>query len=127
MLSKLNFKSNMFSGILDGGKDEVLLEDSKMEKLMQAVGVIVSEDENNSLQNADDLSDSVYETTNTNSTVSDFVTSTMTDDDDVQDADMIRGGWISDDFLSDESWWILFTSVFVVFFTRNSLMRRLLF
>lgn len=90
MLSKLNFKSNMFSGILDGGKDEVLLEDSKMEKLMQAVGVIVSEDENNSLQNADDLSDSVYETTNTNSTVSDFVTSTMTDDDDVQDADMIR-------------------------------------
>lgn len=28
----------------------------------------------------------------------------------------VFGGWISDDFLSDESWWILFTSVFVVFF-----------
>lgn len=37
MLTKLNFKSSMFEGILDGGEDSIFLEDSKFDKLMQTV------------------------------------------------------------------------------------------
>lgn len=37
MLTKLNFKSSMFEGILDGGSDSIFLEDSKFDKLMQSV------------------------------------------------------------------------------------------
>lgn len=37
MLTKLNFKSSMFEGILDGGSDSIFLEDSKFDKLMQTV------------------------------------------------------------------------------------------
>lgn len=37
MLTKLNFKSSMFEGILDGGADSIFLEESKFDKLMQSV------------------------------------------------------------------------------------------
>ncbi|WP_436415143.1 DEAD/DEAH box helicase [Petrimonas sp.] len=37
MLTKLNFKSSMFEGVLDGGSDSIFLEDSKFDKLMQSV------------------------------------------------------------------------------------------
>lgn len=37
MLTKLNFKSSMFEGILDGGSDSIFLEESKFDKLMQSV------------------------------------------------------------------------------------------
>lgn len=37
MLTKLNFKSSMFEGVLDGGSDSIFLEDSKFDKLMQTV------------------------------------------------------------------------------------------
>jgi len=37
MLTKLNFKSSMFEGILDDGSDSIFLEDSKFDKLMQTV------------------------------------------------------------------------------------------
>ncbi|WP_352423852.1 DEAD/DEAH box helicase [Proteiniphilum sp.] len=37
MLDKLNFKSSMFEGILDGGADSIFLEESKFDKLMQTV------------------------------------------------------------------------------------------
>lgn len=37
MLTKLNFKSSMFEGILDGGADSIFLEESKFDKLMQGV------------------------------------------------------------------------------------------
>jgi len=37
MLTKLNFKSSMFEGILDDGSDSIFLEESKFDKLMQTV------------------------------------------------------------------------------------------
>ncbi|HHV87188.1 MAG TPA: DEAD/DEAH box helicase [Petrimonas sp.] len=37
MLTKLNFKSSMFEGILDDGSDSIFLENSKFDKLMQTV------------------------------------------------------------------------------------------
>ncbi|MBK5195662.1 MAG: DEAD/DEAH box helicase [Proteiniphilum sp.] len=37
MLTKLNFKSSMFEGILDNGSDSIFLEDSKFDKMMQTV------------------------------------------------------------------------------------------
>lgn len=43
MLSTLNFKSNMASGILDNGEDTVLMEESKFNKLMETVEEVVAE------------------------------------------------------------------------------------
>jgi len=37
MLTKLNFKSSMFEGILDDGSESIFMEDSKFDKLMQTV------------------------------------------------------------------------------------------
>ena len=45
MLSTLNFKSNMASGILDDGEDSIFFEDSKFNKLMETVEEVVAEPE----------------------------------------------------------------------------------
>ena len=45
MLSTLNFKSNVASGILDDGEDSVFFEDSKFNKLMETVEEVVAEPE----------------------------------------------------------------------------------
>ena len=37
MLTKLNFKSSMFEGVLDDGADSIFLENSKFDKLMQSI------------------------------------------------------------------------------------------
>lgn len=43
MLSTLNVKSSLFEGILDGGDDTVILDDNKMEKIMDSVAGYVDE------------------------------------------------------------------------------------
>ena len=43
MLSTLNVKSSLFGGILDGGDDTVILDDSKMEQIMDAVSGYVDD------------------------------------------------------------------------------------
>lgn len=49
MLSTLNFKSSLFEGILDNGSDSILLEDSKLDKIMDSIKEMVepTEEENN--------------------------------------------------------------------------------
>ncbi len=49
MLSTLNFKSSLFEGILDNGADSILLEDSKLDKIMDSIKEVVepTEEENN--------------------------------------------------------------------------------
>ncbi len=37
MLSTLNFKSSLFEGVLDNGNDEIFLEDSKFDKIMENI------------------------------------------------------------------------------------------
>lgn len=44
MLTTLNFKSSLFEGILDNGEDSIFLEDSKFDKMMSAIEVVVAED-----------------------------------------------------------------------------------
>jgi hypothetical protein len=41
MLSTLNFKSEMFAGILDAGEDAIFLENSKFEKIVNAFAEVV--------------------------------------------------------------------------------------
>lgn len=41
MLSTLNFKSSLFEGILDNGEDTVFLEDSKFDKIVDSIKVMV--------------------------------------------------------------------------------------
>jgi len=48
MLTKLNFKSSMFEGILDGGADSIFLEESKFDKLMQSVQEFAATEEETS-------------------------------------------------------------------------------
>ncbi len=43
MLSTLNFKSSLFEGILDNGNDEIFLENSKFDKIMEDVRVMTDE------------------------------------------------------------------------------------
>lgn len=40
MLGTLNFKSSLFEGILDNGEDTILLEDSKLDKIMDSIKVM---------------------------------------------------------------------------------------
>ncbi len=47
MLSTLNFKSSLFEGILDNGEDSVMLDDSKLDKIMESVGKMVEPKEEN--------------------------------------------------------------------------------
>ncbi|SEA10455.1 Helicase conserved C-terminal domain-containing protein [Porphyromonadaceae bacterium KH3R12] len=68
MLTKLNFKSSMFEGILDDGSDSIFLEESKFDKLMQTVqefaatGIDADTDENLTYGiNADELEKPVSE------------------------------------------------------------------
>ncbi|MFY9173022.1 MAG: C-terminal helicase domain-containing protein, partial [Petrimonas mucosa] len=68
MLTKLNFKSSMFEGILDDGSDSIFLEESKFDKLMQTVqefdatGTDADTDENLTYGiNADELEKPVSE------------------------------------------------------------------
>lgn len=42
MLSTLNFKTSLFEGILDNGEDSILLEDSKLDKIMESLQAVVS-------------------------------------------------------------------------------------
>lgn len=44
MLSTLNFKSNLFAGILDGGDDRVTLDDNRLDKVVAAVATIIPEE-----------------------------------------------------------------------------------
>lgn len=45
MLSTLNFKSSLFSGILDNGEDTIFLEDSKLDKIMENIRVMTEPSE----------------------------------------------------------------------------------
>lgn len=45
MLSTLNFKSSLFEGILDNGNDEIFLEDSKFDKIMEDIQVMTDVEE----------------------------------------------------------------------------------
>ena len=41
MLSTLNFKTSLFEGVLDNGEDTIFLEDSKFDKMMDSLKVVV--------------------------------------------------------------------------------------
>lgn len=45
MLTKLNFKSSLFEGILDNGEDSIFLEDSKFDKMMSTIEIVTATDE----------------------------------------------------------------------------------
>ncbi|MDR2968951.1 MAG: DEAD/DEAH box helicase [Tannerellaceae bacterium] len=45
MLSTLNFKASLFEGILDNGEDTIFLEESKFDKLMDSLKVVVEPSE----------------------------------------------------------------------------------
>lgn len=45
MLATLNFKSDLFAGILDGGDDSITLDDSKLNRIVDAVTAIIPEEE----------------------------------------------------------------------------------
>lgn len=69
MLSTLNFKSSLFEGILDNGKDTIFLENSKFDKMMDTFKVVVepletagSEQADGSSINPDDNEESVRAT-----------------------------------------------------------------
>ncbi len=42
MLSTLNFKTSLFEGILDNGEDSVLLDDSKLDKIVESIQTVIS-------------------------------------------------------------------------------------
>lgn len=41
MLATLNFKSNLFAGILDGGEDQITLDDSKLNRIAESISEII--------------------------------------------------------------------------------------
>lgn len=43
MLSTLNFKSNLFAGILDGGDDQITLDDNKLNRIAESISEIIPE------------------------------------------------------------------------------------
>ena len=45
MLSTLNFKTSLFEGVLDNGEDTIFLEDSKFNKIMESLKVVVEPSE----------------------------------------------------------------------------------
>lgn len=45
MLTKLNFKSSLFEGILDNGEDSIFLDDSKLDKMMSTIEIVTATDE----------------------------------------------------------------------------------
>ena len=45
MLSTLNFKTSLFEGVLDNGEDTIFLEDSKFDKMMDSLKVVVEPSE----------------------------------------------------------------------------------
>lgn len=46
MLGKLKFKTSMFEGVLDNGDDNVFIDDDKFSKLMDTIGDMMSDDDN---------------------------------------------------------------------------------
>ena len=44
MLTKLKFKTDLFDGVLNGGEDEVFLQNSKLETLVRYLGFVQEED-----------------------------------------------------------------------------------
>ena len=44
MLDKLKFKTDLFDGVLNGGEDNVFLEDGKLEKMVRDFGFVAEED-----------------------------------------------------------------------------------
>ncbi len=72
MLSTLNFKSSLFEGILDNGEDSVFLEDSKFDKIVDSIKVMVDTAEDVPSENGGTVDDG-EEKIETESTVGETV------------------------------------------------------
>ncbi len=60
MLATLDFKSSLFDGVLDGGDDTVILDDSRMDKIMDAVAGYVDEEKLASEERHEKMADMPY-------------------------------------------------------------------
>ena len=60
MLGTLDFKSSLFEGVLDGGDDTVIIDDSRMNHIMDAVAGYVDEETRKPVGGNEKLSDLPY-------------------------------------------------------------------
>jgi hypothetical protein len=60
MLGTLDFKSSLFEGVLDGGDDTVIIDDSRMNHIMDAVAGYVEEETQKPVGGNENLSDLPY-------------------------------------------------------------------